>query len=270
MKSKLIKNCIDCSVDISDRHSNTKRCFFCAEAMKVKPKGTMTQDQINEAMSLRGTMPRDEICGKIGVSVANLKRSTPGVSWYYFNRYAANPDLVEEVCRYYEKHGKRKTQEKFPEIGVRCVVERYKNYSPRQSRWTDEQMIELAKMAGLVSMENQAKYFNRPRANRGSITSAWMKNFKCKQAYMHGLPAYKAKLFVKKSCPSIQVDFNPDRYGGTSARVFLWSDAIKHLRKDCPDFVKEGFEAMANFQYKLFGSYPKREINKMIRERANV
>jgi len=230
----------------------------------------MTRKQIDEAMSLRGSMPRDEICEKLGVSVANLKRSTPGVSWYYFNRYAANPEMVKEVCTYYEKNGKKKTQEKFPEISVRSVVERYKNFSPRQSRWTGEQLVELAKMAGLVSIKNQANYFNRPLANEGSIISVWQKRFNCKQAYMHGFPTYKAKYFVKASCPTLEVDFNPNTIGGTEtkAKVYLWTDAKKHLRKDCPEFIAEAVKAMASFQKKLFGVHPGREIKKMIKERS--
>jgi hypothetical protein len=222
----------------------------------------MTKKQIEIAKSLIGTMSRDDICKKLGVSASNLKRSCPGTSFYFFNRYAANPDMVKEVCKYYEKHGLRETQEKFPELKIRSIVERYKLFSPRQSRWKDNEIIELVKFAGLVSAKKQAEFFNRPLAHEGSIRSVWVKNFKTAPRFMHGLPMHKAKLFVKPECPTLKKDNLWRDVGGTE--MVLFCDAVKYLEDDCPDFVKEAIQAMAEFQEKLFGKNPRVEIENIL------
>lgn len=261
MKSKTIKACLDCKADISKGHSSTQRCGTCVEELRTKPKGTMSKAQIAEATRLAGTVPRDEIARAIGVSLSNLKRSCTGTSFNYFNRYVANPEMVEQVCRYYEKHGKLKTQQKFPNISVRSIVERYKIFKPRQSRWKDDELIELAKFSGLISFKNQAQFFNRPLANEGSIRAAWSKTLKARPGYMHGLPIYKANLFLVPGFPTIQ--FQEQERGGDRTMV-LFCDAIHYLRPDCPEFVKQAIQAMAEFQKKLFGNDPRAEIENII------
>lgn len=215
----------------------------------------MTKAQIAFAKKHKKDMKRADICKALGVSLSNLKRSCPGVSFQYMhlkkNKYLTNPLLVKKVCKYYEKHGKRKTQEKFPEVNIRSIVEKYKLYSPRQLQWTDDQLLELTKMAGIISMKAQARYFNRPFANKGSIRSVWSKRFGYGQRNINGMTYWKAKHFIKKTCPLIETPFFSNDH--TQRRLVLWVDFERHIKRDCPDFIKEAVSDMAGFQRKLFG-----------------
>lgn len=235
----------------------------------------MTRDQIKIAKEMAGKVPREEIAMALGVSLSNLKRSCRDTSFLYYYIHKNNPNLVREICSYYEKNGKNKTQKKYPNIKIRSVIEHYKTFSPRQTRWTEKQLHELVKMGGLVSKEAQAKYFNRPRANAGSIESAWIKKINTKMSTIHYLPTYRAKYFIKNSCPSIEVKFwsrNTINKGKKPHQEFvkahLWCDIKKHLKNDCPSFFKEAVIALDKFQQWIFNSTnPKPLILKMIQER---
>lgn len=221
----------------------------------------MTYDQIKLAKMLAGTMPRDEIAKKLGVSLSNLKRSCPEIKFTYHNRWVNNPTLVKEICRYYEKYGKTKTQEKYPEIKIRSIIEHYKFYKPRTIPWKDNELIELAKFAGLIPLKDQAKFFNRPNANAGSIKSAWYKRFKTTPCYMHGMPVHKAKIFLQPNFPTIKVK---RQISGSPTKLVLFCDAINFLRDDCPEFIKEAIIAISDFQKSLFGENPRHEIENIV------
>ena len=255
------KKCIDCEELIEANHFNTKRCLACKSIVLKRPIGKMSMDQINEAKRLAGTMPRENIAIELGVSLSNLKRSCPDVRFTFFNHLKNNPNIVKEVCKYYEKHGLKKTSEQYPEIRIRSLVERYKIYRPRQIKWKDEELIELAKFAGLIPLKEQAKFFNRPRANEGSIKSAWYKKFKTTPCFMHGLPVHKAKLFLEPGFPSLNIK---RQISGDPTKIVIFSDAVNFLRKDCPDFVQIAIKAMAEFQNKLFGNDPRAEIENIL------
>lgn len=211
-------------------------------------------------------MKREDIASLVGIPITRLKRAAAFAGWKFsFTRGFADkkydPGIVKKVTKYYEKHGKRKTQEKFPDVNVRAIVERYKGFSPRQSRWTEEEIMELVKFAGLINPSNQSRFFNRPRANEGSIVSVWQKRFNCKQTFLHGLPMYKAKIFLKEDVPTIKTQF---KCGNGSGEIVLHCDAVKFIRSDCPDFVVEAIVAMAEFQLKLFGENPRLQIENII------
>jgi len=256
-----IKKCLDCKIELPKAHLNTKRCNDCRLILSKRPKGTMTAEQIAEAKRLAGTMPRDEIAKRLGVSLTNLKRSCPNVKFIYYYFWKNNPDLVLEICKYYEKNGKMKTQEKYPDIKIRSIIEHYKLFKPRQIKWKENELIELAKFAGIVPLKQQAKFFNRPRANSGSIKSVWYKKFKTTPCYMHGMPIHKAKIFLEKGFPMITVK---RQISGDQTRLALWCDAVFYIRKDCPDFVRDAINAMAEFQNKLFNGNPRMEIENIL------
>lgn len=263
--------CKECNKTRITGHFNAKYCAPCRKKLLKKPKGTLTKKQIAFAKKHKNDMTRKEICEALEVSLSNLKRSCRDVKFQCShlkkNKYLTNPKLVEKVLRFYEKNGKKKTQEKFPDVSVRSIVERYKDFKPRQIRWKDKELIELTKMAGLVSFKDQAKWFNRPNANAGSIKSAWVKKFKTSQETINGMAHYKAKHFVKKSAPYIKTPFGSG--SGNAKRILLWVDMEKHLRKDAPNYVKESVLAMAEFQRKLFGvNNVRRKVLQMIKERT--
>ena len=179
MNAKICFNCKKKHINTKSNHKNGKYCDTCRLSLKKKPKGTLTKLQIEQARLLAGTMPLDWIAVALNVSSSNLKRSCPDIKFAYHNKFQKDPNLAKEVCLYYSRFGKIKTQEKFPDIKIDSVIEN-KNYkskwvTPRQVKWTGLQLIELVKMRGFLTFSQQAKYFNRPRANAGSIRSAWQK-----------------------------------------------------------------------------------------------
>lgn len=267
-----MKPCLKCkSRPRISEHHNAKWCAVCRKYLLSRPAGTMTREQRIEAKSLIGKMDRREIAEHLGVSLANLKRSLRGVRLAFHNHLYANPELVKDVCRYYEKHGRKKTEKQFPDVKVRSIVERYKQFKPRQIRWTNEQIIELAKMSGLVSMTDQAKHFNRPRARAGSIQSFWMKRMGFGGGSIHGLSKHIAKQIATKDCPYIKTRFWQTRRGRAdfSRHIALWVDLNSHLKSDVPDFIKEAIGTMADFQVWLFEtSNPRMAILNTIKSRS--
>ena len=233
----------------------------------------MTSDQIKKAKKLIGIKNRMQICEELGVSLSNLKRAFRGVRIPNVSEYSR--ETIDQVCAYYGEYGIRKTEKKFPDCKIRSIIERnYGKFNPRQVRWNDSEIIELARMAGLVSYKAQAKYFNRPRANEGSIWSVWIKKFKLPSGNLNGMSLNQAKHIVSENCPVLECKLLKRRddekpLGSYSVRkIFLWVDMEKNLKPDLPIFLKNGIEAMANYQRWLFNSKnPKLKIIKMIKDR---
>jgi hypothetical protein len=136
------------------------------------------QDAVRE---LAGKYPVKELAEKINASRSNVRRYAVSIK-LSLDSLSYKPDVVEKVCRYYEKHGKIKTQEKFPDVRVRSIVERHRLFKPRQRRWTAEEHLECIRMAGLISYKRQARFFNRPNANAGSIKSFYSKRLEVPSA----------------------------------------------------------------------------------------
>lgn len=265
-----VKKCRRCGVKLINPHFNQVKCLPCKAYLKKYIETTMTPKQIEIARSLIGVKTRHQICKQLGISLSNLKRAFRGTRFPQPKEYPA--DLVLRVCQYYEKHGLRKTEEKFKGVKPRSIIERnYDKFKPRQTRWNEEQLIELVKMAGLVSFKAQAQYFKRPRANAASIKSAWIKKFKNTSGRINGAPTHTIKNFVKPSCPKTKVKCleKKNSYDQTSdKRLILWVDAEKHLKNDCPDFFRKATSALAKYQRWVFKSdNPKPLILKMIKER---
>lgn len=266
---KVIRKCLNCSTKLTG-HFNKKRCEPCRAASVRNPKGSMTKAQVREAKRMAGTMPRDMIAAALNVSLSNLKRSCPENKFVYYYKYKRQPELVKKVCAYYEKNGKKKTQEKFKneDVNIRSIVERYKIFEPLQKEWEDEQILELTRMAGLVSFENQAKFFKRPNAHAGSIKSAWGKKFKTSQKNINGMSYWRANKFVDKSAPFINTPFGTG--GGNAKRILLWVDFEKHIKPEAPKFLKDSVSVMADFQRNLFkNKNVRREVLNMIKERVD-
>jgi hypothetical protein len=267
--------CRRCGISIDGTHFNCVQCKPCQIAALEKPAGTMTPSQIRAAKTMAGKFPRDEIAKRLGVSLSNLKRSCPGVSFYFFNRYANNPSLVERIGKFYEKHGKRKTQERFPDVNVRSIVERYKVFSPRQVRWTASQIKEAAQMAGIISLEKQATYFNRPRANKGSIISLWMKTFKTGGGNVNGIAWHVARHFVRQSCPVVETDFwrsrqiRRNKIHEQKRAIVLWKDFASFQKASNPDWIKDAAKTLARFQEWLHETKQvRRKVKTMLEERV--
>lgn len=275
------KKCFDCKIEISG-HLNRKRCEECAAIRLRKPLGTMTEAQKKKAISMIGKYPITEIAKKLGVSVCNIKRSNPGISfWFHNGKHINNAERTKKIIEYYFKHGKPATVKKFPNIKVKSLVDRPEYYGikriRRQRQWTDKQKIELIKMAGLVSYKNQARYFKRPLANAGSIKSAFSKRvITVSGGQINGMINNHARHLVNNKCPRIKriLEQRPNTKKRNHQYVCLWVDMERYLKVECPVFAKEAISTLAEFQRKLFQAKDnkdcKKKILKMINERSNL
>lgn len=266
MKNKS-RRCLSCK-DPIEGHFNRKRCPDCVLRLKKCPLGRLTPDQEKKVRKLAGTMKIKDLAKVVGTSDSTLDR------WAKHNNFDINwlkykPDEIRAVCASYELHGKVKTQKMFPKLNVRSIVEKHKIFEPRQTKWTDQQMIELVKMAGLVSPTGQQRFFKRPNSFEGGIKSVWIKRFGLKQTSIHGMPHWTAKHLVNSNARYIQ-PFGISRSGKKVKfrRVILWTEMEKCLKPEVPDFICEAIKSMAQFQRTLFGvKDPKKKIIKMITER---
>lgn len=261
--------CLTCKKTIRG-HFNRKRCRPCAKALVKRPQHTLTAEQQTEARRMAGTMMQRELAEHIGCSRSNLIRwaSQSGVS---LDALSYKPEVVRAVCSYYEMHGRSATQRMFPDVSVRSIIERNpKAFKPRQIRWTDEQIIEAARMAGLVSPIAQAKYFNRPRAHAGSIKALWMKKFGFGEGSLNGMAHWYARRLVQghRARYIKPVGMSRDGEPVEFKRLILWVDLEKYLKPETPEFICEAVKTMADFQRWLHGSPdPRTKILRMIKER---
>lgn len=258
-----MKQCLLCKKKIGG-HPNRKRCEPCARELRRKPATTMTPTQIAMAKAMIGKMSRENIARAVGTSVPSLKRAFRGTRLAYYNWCSANPGLVRQVCKYFETHNQDETAKHFglKRKQVDHAVYRYKKFrSPKQIRWTSEQIAEAVKMAGLVSLRAQARYFNRPNANTGSVKSLWAKRLSSRAASVNGMAHWQAKHLVTSKARYLQSK-------SRSQRTILWVDLEKCLKSDTPDFIGDAVSTMANFQRWIWRDQnPKRKILKMIKER---
>ena len=256
--------CPRCKKRPKQGHFNAKWCAPCAAMLKKRPDGKLTSEQERKVRRLAGTMFIKELAKEVGTSDSNLDR------WAKEHKVNINalkyPEkLVKEVCEYYSKHGKIKTQERYPNVRLRSIVEKYAT-KPRQVRWTADQLVKLAQMAGLVSYERQAAYFGRPGAHVGSIKSAWIKIFKSAGGSINGLSHHVAKRFVLPSCPFYLTGYwVTDRGRGAQRRsIAFWVDVALHLRADVPDHLASAIQTMAEFQKWLHGRNYRRSLSRIL------
>lgn len=264
--------CPRCRIRPKKKHFNSKWCSPCAAELRRRPAGKLSPSQERTVRRLSGTMFIKDLAKKVGTSDSNLDRwaRDHGVN---LNALKYPEELVREVCDYYFEHGRPETEKRFPNVTVRSIVERYaKGQYARQKRWTAEQILELAQMAGLISKSAQARYFNRPRANAGSIQSAWVKKFGQGGAQLNGLSWHYASRLVGRQCKPLKTAFwsqrKDSKRGQFSRRIVIWTDLEKHLEPACPEWIREAVEALARFQRWLHGvDHVRPRITRLIKER---
>lgn len=218
-----------------------------------------------------GKMDRKDIAAALGVSLSNLKRAFRGTRLAFYNYCTINPGLLRSVNKFYETHTKQETANQFglSENQVDYIVYRYKSHRPKTIRWTEAQLTEAVRMAGLVSPKAQAKFFNRPNASAGSIKSLWKKKFGHGMCSTNGMAHWCAKELVSVKARYIR-PVGESRAGKqvNFRRVILWVDMEKVLKPEVAPFIREAVETMADFQRWLWrSSNPKPLILKMIKER---
>jgi len=259
--------CPICKIRPKGKHHNAKYCKPCAVQRRKKPRTTLNEFQKRKVRKLAGKVPQVEIQKMLGVCKASLQRFARDEGFQYrFPKYKKK--TIDQVIDYYVKHGKVKTQERFPKVKIRSIIERYAHI-PRQRKWTDKELLELPRMAGIISMGAQARYFNRPNAHRGSIQSAWMKKFHHGGSSMNGLSWNIAKHYVRPFCPVLQTEFwrqreNSKRGLSFSRGIILWIDLYEYLRPEVPEHLRSAIKTLAKFQKWLHGPNIKNKIETMI------
>ncbi len=257
--------CPDCLKPILKAHKNRKRCKPCALKRRSRPLSNLSPAQERTAKKWAGKIDRHILSEKIGVSRTALIRwgRENKTSLAFHTKLKNNPDFVKSVCIYYSAHGLPATEAKYPGVKIRSIVERYlKGLSlpPRQLRWTGIELLELARMGGLVKANRQAQFFNRPNAFGGSIKSVWSKVFKQNAGTVNGLANFTARHLVKRSCPFYIVPYQKD----FDKHIVLWIDMAEHLKDDLPDHINSAVAVMAKFQRWLHGTNTKNKIFKIM------
>lgn len=271
------KLCRECLKRPMKKHFNAKYCAECASNLRRKPKSTLTEEQKEWVKVRIGKMPVSKMACELQTSVSNIKRAFRGTSlWFKNGKLKNNPELVREVLEYYSEHGKVETQKMFPHVRIKSILHREKYYGvemkPRQTRWTEEQIVLAAKLAGLVDGKRQARIFNRPNANEGSIRSLWMKRFGYGGGNVHGLSEWMAREILEPGYPVVKTRVWSPRKGAKSKRgpvrgLVLWCDMKNYLRPGLPRFVEEAIFTLSDFQCWLFQTRdPKSEIIKLVSE----
>jgi hypothetical protein len=256
--------CVECQArPRRSLHHATKYCTPCQERLLRAPRSRVTPAQAAQIEPLRGTMPRWQIAERVGISHAQLNRYLVEQG-LRSNARDYPPEIITAVCSTYAALGLKQTQGLFPEVVVRCVIERHKDYPPRQIRWTGEQQMDAVRMGGLVSPTAQVRYFGRPNAYEGSIKKFWERVVGCAPRDVHGLGAHTAWQLALPGVPAILVKHQQN----TGARpLILWLDLVRYLRLDVDPQVRRLVEALARFQAWLFGSPDPARIRRMITER---
>lgn len=243
-------------------HFNAKYCLVCRAERLKHPAHTLTASQAQTVERLRGTLFRRQIAERLGVSRAQVARYLRAAGLDSNARDYA-PAVVAAVCAAYEALGRKRTQELFPEVVVRCVVERYQHV-PRQIRWAGPQIIEAARMAGLVSHNAQARYFGRPNACAGSIKSLWVKGFQCAPGDINGLTALLVWRLTKPGVPAVLIRHSSA--SGFFAKV-LWIDLARTLKASVEPVIRKAILSLARFQAWLHGTEDTMAIRQMIHQR---
>jgi hypothetical protein len=252
-----MSKCVRCKKrDRFSDHPNAKYCQPCKELLRVKIEPFLYEDTKQLIRKYAGKIERKALAKKAGVSIATLKRFAR-MENLDITTFRYTDDEIKTVCEYYVVNGIVKTAEKFPHVKVRSIIERYVRklgLDARQIRWTPQNLLEAAKMAGVISNNAQAKYFGRPNAYAGSIKSLWQKNFKCRPSNLNSCPHWIAKQIVDLRCP-----FYAKR--GRSTKMFaFWADIHRNLKDSVSDEVKILVAAMAKFQKWLHNTENPQEV----------
>jgi hypothetical protein len=263
-----VRQCRECRTDITTRHKNALDCAACRQDKARNPRSHLTPEQQAHILRLRGTMRRMEIAAVVDVSQAQVNRFLREQA-LRSNVRDYSPEEVQMVCAAYAVLGKVRTQALFPQFVVRSIVERYykpQGLPPRQERWMGEQLIDAARMAGLVSHTAQARFFARPNAYNGSIRSLWQKWFRCAPIHVHGLPLHLGWAYVR---PGTTATLVAQQSMPGPRCLLLWLDMAGHLRPDVEPWVVAAIHTLARFQAWLTGTTDTESIRAMITTRES-
>lgn len=199
---------------------------------------------------MAGTATSYEIAKTIGASRTSIIRFAcqEKVS---FKRKKYSDELRKQVIAYYEEHGMKKTESEFPEVNVKGLLST-STYKLRHTIWRRGAVIEAAKMAGILSLRDQAKLIGNPNTKARGVRAMWQR-MGMQGSHLHGLHPYGALLLLKSSVPKTIV-----QYSGSERRehntIILWCDMQGHFRESVPEYLRDGIRTLAKFQAWLYGT----------------
>ena len=150
--------CENCDKQYNQKHANQKYCPSCRlkrDKNGIMPKN-VNAEMVQKIKNMAGIKKIDNIAKEIGISRAGVKRVGKALDLSFFKpKYDQN--TIKEVLSYYDMYGKPKSVKKFPNIAVRTIIEG-KHGNRRNTRcrpWTDRQIIQLIRMAGIITSKQQ-------------------------------------------------------------------------------------------------------------------
>lgn len=227
-------------------------------ALELQKFSGLTDEQATALRKLGTTVSLDESAHIIGCSKSAVSR---------FRRKCGIAKPItrlsrtqrEQLVEVYYTQGPQAAQERWPTVCVGSVARRHGKGRSCHHIWTQDQLIEAAKMAGLVSMEQQAIWFRRTKQLKASsITNFWAKKFGYQGGAVHGLCRHQAQVIAGPRCPMWPAAaWTPTGsvYASSSRPrrwIALWVDLKEHIKPDAPPFVRDAICAMAEFQTWLF------------------
>jgi len=271
-----VARCQRCGAAPKAPHWNARYCLPCRAAIRRRPRSCATPAERAAILARAGTMTRDAIAAAVGVSRAKVTRCLRE-EHVRSNARDLAPELVEAVLRLYAaaptRQGKAACRAAFPDVCIRSITERHTRRHGtqavvRQARWTGAQVIDAARMAGLVSLTAQARYFSRPHAAEGSIKKLWASHFRCPPGALHGCGA---ALAARLALPGVQATLITTNQGGVTGPTIkvLWLDLLARLRPDCDPTLRLCVTALAQFQAWLWQTTDSQVIRNTLTERED-
>ena len=256
-------------------HKNCKYCENCRVENLKKPKHNLSKEQQKFILNNLGKYNYKELCiiGKFSKSSLGRFCRDKKLSC---KKIIYSKEVVQKVLKFYETHNKHETQFQFPNVRVRSIIE-HTPHKLKCSKWTQKELIEIIKMAGLVSFKSQSLFLKKKTWK--TVDAFIRKRNYGRFSLLNGLPKEKARYFCPASyknrsyyeilCPSIKVKtLNESKM---NKEIFLWCDIINHLKPNCPNAFKQITEAMVKFQCWIWeNNNPKELILKMIKEREII
>lgn len=197
-------------------------------------------------------MKRIEIAEHLGASRPSVNRfmKKHGLQSGQHTQY--DKKIVEKICESHEKIGVKKTQEKYPDVNVRSITERYNSGGAFSKPWTDKQILLLVRYCDLIDLESLKRLLNRDFKCVGTLrrTTRGKLNIRLSQrTNLNGIAYRFIKSMTDEKIKIQSQDF------GHKTNFCLWIDIKKNLISENED-IKKLVSSMAKFQRWLHGGNP--------------
>lgn len=194
-------------------------------------------DQLHrDIIALAGTMSRQEIANRLGVSRPTVCRCFAKHGIRTGNIFSHSPELVGAVLAFYETHTLQETRDAFPGTSVRSIIDR-NDKKAKFDFWTHKERLMIIKAVGIKPISVLTKETKRTRS---SIEKMLRNHFPClKIKHFNGIPYRLIKDHVSLKKEDIK------RYGNTY--FVRWEQAFQHLDTD-DQVVIDCISALAKFR----------------------